>query len=113
MKCCVLVLASVSQPGAGEGHILRLLPKFSANLHLDLCRVWESRFPLLHYLEQTNIYQEELEQWQDWLLALVLDSVQEVASEAWTLDLVTALVDQLPLYNSISKEKSFAETTCS
>ena len=56
---------------------------------------------------------QELEQWQDRLLALVLDSVQVVASEAWTLDLVTALVDQLPLYNSISKEKSFAETTCS
>ena len=82
MKCCVLVLASVSQPGAGGGHILRFLPKFSANLHLDLCRVWESRFPLLlHYLEQTNIYQEEqeLEQWQDRLLALVLNSVQVVA----------------------------------
>ena len=67
-----------------------------------------ARFPLLlHYLEQTNINQVELEQWQDWLLALDLNSVQVVASEAWSLDLITALVDQLPLYNSISKEKSF------
>ena len=65
-----------------------------------------ARFPLLlHYLEQTNINQVELE--QDWLLALDLNSVQVVASEAWSLDLVTALVDQLPLFNSISKEKSF------
>ena len=108
MKCCVLVLASLPQPGARGGYIFRFLLKFSANLHLDLCRVWEARFLLLlHYLEQTNINQVELEQWQDWLLVLYLNNLQVMASEAWSLDLVTALVDQLPLYNSISKEKSF------
>ena len=106
MKCGVLVLASLPQPRARGGYIFRFLLKFFANLHLDLCKVWESRFPLiLHYLEQTNINQVELE--QDWLLDLNLNSVQVVASEAWSLDLVTALVDQLPLYNSISKEKSY------
>ena len=62
----MLVLASLPQPGARGGYIFRFLLKFSANLHLDLCRVWEARFLLLlHYLEQININQVELEQWQD------------------------------------------------
>merc|ERR1719186_2384428 len=103
----LIVLASVPQEGGRGIHILKLLLKFSHNINRHLVEVWEARFPLLlHYLEQhkENV---ELGQWQDWLLALVTDSVQQVGCDKWTGELVTALVEQLAMYSSESREKSF------
>ena len=102
-----LVLASVPHPGARGGHILRFLLKFSDNIHPNLGSVWQARFPLLlHYLEQHKD-KVDLVQWQDWLLSVSVDSVREVGLEAWTQELVSALVTQLSLYPGDSKEKSF------
>ena len=103
----LMVLASVPQEGGRGVHILRFLLNFAQNINRHLVQVWEARFPLLlHYLEQhkDNV---ELEQWQDWLLALVTDSVKQVDSDTWTAELVNALVEQLAMYSSSSKEKSF------
>lgn len=103
----LIVLASVPQEGGRGIHILRFLLKFSHNINRHLVDVWEARFPLLlHFLEQhkDNV---ELGQWQDWLLALVTDSIIQVGSDVWTGELVTALVEQLSMYSSESKEKSF------
>ena len=61
---------------------------------------------LLHYLEQHKD-KVDLVQWQNWLLAMAVDSVQQVGMETWTQELVSFLVDQLPLYPSDSSEKSF------
>ena len=104
----LLVLASVPLPGSRGVHILKFLRQFSHNLHPRLEGVWQARFPLLlHYLEQHK-EKVDLVQWQDWLLALSLDSVRQVEDEAWTLELLSSLVDQLSLYGSESSEKSFS-----
>ena len=108
-----LVLASVPATHHRGGHILRFLLRFSANLGpvlgsgSQLAALWEARFPLLlHYLDQHRD-QVEAAQWQDWLLALVTDTVTTVAEEQWTEQLVAALTSHLPLYARDSREKSF------
>ena len=106
----VLALASVPHLQHRGAHLLRFLIKFSPNLGAGdrLDTLWEARFPLLlHYLDQHKD-KVDLDQWQDWLLALVLDTVHQVDSEEWTLELVSALVNQLPLYSSEAREKSFS-----
>ena len=106
----VLVLASVPHVQHRGGYLLRFLIKFSPNLGAGdrLDSLWEARFPLLlHYLDQHKD-KVDLVQWQDWLLALALDTVHQVDTEEWTLDLVSALVNQLPLYSSEAREKSFS-----
>ena len=104
----LLVISSVPHVGARGVHILKFLSQFSHNLHPRLEAVWQARFPLLlHYLEQHK-EKVDLAQWQDWLLALSLDSVRQVEDEAWTVDLLSSLVDQLSLYSCDSREKSFS-----
>ena len=103
----LIVLTSVPQEGGRGVHILRFLLKFAHNINRNLVEVWQARFPLLlHFLEQHKD-SVELGQWQDWVLALITDSVQQVGSETWTVELVTSLVEQLALYSSDSEEKSF------
>ena len=108
----LLVLASVPQVGGRGGHILRFLQQFSHNLQPRLGSVWEARFPLLlHYLEQHK-EKVDLAQWQDWLLALSLDSLTKVEDESFTLDLISSLVEQLASYSSETREKSFSVLLC-
>ena len=108
----LLVLASVPQAGGRGGHILKLLQQFSHNLHPRLGCVWQARFPLLlHYLEQHK-EKVDLAQWQDWLLALSLDSLTKVEDESFTLDVIASLVEQLANYSSESREKSFSVLLC-
>ena len=45
---------------------------------------------------------------QDWLLALVTDTAQ-VGNEMWMRELLTALVEQLAMYSSEIRDKSFCE----
>jgi len=106
----MFVLASVPSTGSRGIHILRFLLKFSSNINRLLGEVWEARFPLLlHYLEQQGEgARDDLDQWQNWLLDLVTDSARKVDMEDWTIGLCSALVSQLSLYPSQSKEKSFS-----
>lgn len=103
----LLVLASVPQVGGRGVHILRFLHNFSSNINKHLVELWDARFPLLvHYLEQHETV--ELEQWQNWLLALLTDSLAQIGMEEWSCGVATALVNQLPMYEAQSEEKSFA-----
>ena len=108
----LLVLSSVPQAGGRGVHILKFLQQFSHNLHPRLGSVWQARFPLLlHYLEQHK-EKVDLAQWQEWLLALSVDSVRQVEDESFTQDMISSLVEQLANYSSESREKSFSVLLC-
>ena len=108
----LLVISSVPHVGARGVHILKFLSQFSHNLHPKLGAVWQARFPLLlHYLEQHK-EKVDLAQWQEWLLALSVDSVRQVEDESFTQDMISSLVEQLANYSSESREKSFSVLLC-
>jgi len=103
----LVVLASVPLTQHRGVHILRFLHNFSSNINKHLVELWDARFPLLmHYLEQHDTV--DLEQWHNWLLTLLTDSLAQIGMEEWSCGVAVALVNQLPMYEPMSPEKSFA-----
>ena len=77
-------------------------------LHIYL-GLWDQRIPLLqHYLEQTKSIDQD--QWEEWLLALMDDTLAEIDLDEWNTALIGAMTQHLSgLYSGPeqSKEKTF------
>ena len=77
-------------------------------LHIFL-GLWDQRIPLLqHYLEQTKSIDQD--QWEEWLLALMDDTLAEIDLDEWNTALIGAMTQHLSgLYSGPeqSKEKTF------
>ena len=71
--------------------------------------LWDQRIPLLqHYLEQTKSIDQD--QWEEWLLALMDDTLAEIDLDEWNTALIGAMTQHLSgLYSGPeqSKEKTF------
>ena len=98
----LLVLAAVPfQEGRGA-HILSFLQHFAPNISKHLSALWDQRIPLLqHYLEthtasngcSTSSWDQL--QWEEWLLALLDNTITEIDLDDWTIALATAMVNQM------------------
>ena len=76
-----------------------------------LFRLWDQRIPLLHhYLAQTK-YIVDQDQWEEWLLALMDDTLTEIDLDEWNNAFIGAMTQQLnSLYQSEGgndKQKAF------
>ena len=64
--------------------------------------MWQARFPLLlHYLEQ---HKEKvgLAQWQEWVLALSVNSVRQVEDESFTPDMTRVVTSKRTILDTLS-----------
>ena len=113
----LLVLAAVPFQGGRGAHILSFLQHFAPNISKHLSALWDQRIPLLqHYLEthtaangsSTSSWNQI--QWEEWLLALLDNTIAEIDLDDWTSALATAMVSQMNLFYQSSnhlEEKCF------
>jgi hypothetical protein len=106
----LLVLAAVPFPGCRGASILAFLQNFAPNINKHIPPLWKQRIPLLqHYLETHHLISSasgigvaspswDQDQWEDWLLALLDDTVKEIDLDEWTVALAGAMSQQLSLY---------------
>jgi hypothetical protein len=94
----LLVLAAV--PVAEESiNVLTFMQNFAPNMNKHLSTLWDQRIPLLqHYLQQTKAIDQD--QWEEWLLALMDDTLSEIDLEEWNNAFVAAMTQQLEAFYS-------------
>jgi hypothetical protein len=114
----LIVLAAVPFSDSRGGHILTFLQMFAPNISKHIPSLWQVRIPLLqHYLDShvsngsnsVTLVTWDQEQWEEWLLALIDDTLVEIDLEEWTSALAGAMCQQMPLYAApeLSLEKCF------
>ena len=111
----LIVLAAVPFPGSRGSPILAFLNNFAPNINKHIPVLWQQRIPLLQHYHENHSGTSGVTpswdqgQWEDWLLALLDDTVAEVDLEQWTNALAGSLAHQLALYQSEKevKEKCF------
>ncbi len=95
-----------NQPGV---NILRALYCLSPNIHPDLVEVWSKSLPKLkRYLDSEDEFSQD--QWENYLLSLVRDSIDAVNDDSWSVQLGDALLDQMKLYTG---QRGFKKTLLS
>lgn len=107
----LIVLASVPFLDGRGSHILTFMQHFAPNINKHLTPLWDQRIPLLlHYLEThsnlsegaTNAFDQA--QWEEWLLALLKDTLDEVDLDEWTSGVATTLSSHLSFYQLIPED---------
>lgn len=59
-------------------NVLAFMQNFAPNINKHLSCLWDQRIPLLqHYLEQTKVAVDQ-DQWEEWLMALMDDTLAEI-----------------------------------
>jgi hypothetical protein len=90
-------------------HILAFMQNFAPHISKHLSALWDQRIPLLqHYLEQTKAVDQD--QWEEWLLVLLDDTLAEIDLDEWNIALIGAMSQQLNGLYTIAdqpKEKAF------
>jgi len=95
-----------NQPGV---NILRALYCLSPNIHPDLVEVWSKSLPKLkRYLDSEDSFNQD--QWENYLLSLVRDSIDAVNDDSWSVQFGDALLEQMRLYTGM---RSFKKTLLS
>ena len=113
----LLILAAVPFHEGRGAHILCFLQHFAPNISKHLSALWDQRIPLLqHYLEthtgangQASSSWDQI-QWEEWLLALLDNTIAEIDLDDWTSALSTAMVNQMNIFYQSSdnvNEKCF------
>eukprot|EP00094_Tigriopus_californicus_P000040 TCALIF_00040-PA protein Name:"Similar to CDC45 Cell division control protein 45 homolog (Homo sapiens)" AED:0.07 eAED:0.08 QI:0/0.16/0/0.85/1/1/7/0/2542 len=91
------------------GNILQLwstkesaMDKFAPNINRHIPSLWKQRISLLqHYLEKhvsSTSSTWDQNQWEEWLLTLLDDTIGEIGLEEWTSALALSINQQLALY---------------
>lgn len=95
-----------NQPGV---NVLRALYCLSPNIHPDLVEVWSKSLPKMkRFLDAEDSFNQD--QWENYLLNLVRDSIDAVNDDSWSVQFGDALLDQFKLYNG---QRSFKKTALS
>lgn len=98
----LFVLAAVPFPSRRGVHILEFLQKFAPNINKHIPPLWKQRISLLqHYLEKhvsSTSGTWDQNQWEEWLLTLLDDTIGEIGLEEWTSALALSINQQLVLY---------------
>ncbi len=110
----LIVLAALPFPDSRGGYILSFLRRFAPSVNKHLSAVWGQRIPLLqHYLwthvsASTGAKSWDQDQWEQWLLGLLDDTVKEISLEEWNSAMATSMQQQMDLYSDdLAGEKSF------
>ena len=102
----MIVLAAIPCPDTRGAHVLSFLQHFAPNINKHIPALWKQRIQLLqHYLE-THIVPDSgvprstwsQEQWEEWILKFVDDTLIEIDLEEWNSALVKEMFQQLSLY---------------
>ncbi len=117
----LFVLAAVPFPGSRGATILTFLQNFASSINKHIPPLWKQRIPLLLTYVETHTPPStsssvvnasasgtgsaaaaasawDQNQWEEWLLALLDDTVKEIDLDEWTVALAGAMTQQLSLY---------------
>ena len=99
-----------------DEHVLTFMQNFAPHINKHLASLWDQRIPLLHhYLAQAKFMVQDPDQWEEWLLALMDDTLAEIDLDEWNNAFIGAMTQQLnilypsdlPSNISYQKQKSF------
>ena len=98
----LLVLASVPV----DENVLTFMQNFAPHINKHLSSLWDQRIPLLHhYLAQAKFMVQDQDQWEEWLLALMDDTLAEIDLDEWNNAFIGAMTQQLnTLYTDLQHQ---------
>lgn len=98
----LLVLASVPV----DENVLTFMQNFAPHINKHLSSLWDQRIPLLHhYLAQAKFMVQDQDQWEEWLLALMDDTLAEIDLDEWNNAFIGAMTQQLnTLYTDVQHQ---------
>ncbi|QQP50569.1 Maestro heatlike repeat family member 1 [Caligus rogercresseyi] len=109
----LLVLSAFPFDRSGGFAALELSKNLVPLIHSKLPPIWDKKVPLLqHYAETINSKNKssdwDQEQWENWLLALLEDSVAEIDLDEWNTPLIESFQYQLDsFYKAPQRQRTF------
>ncbi|KFM62094.1 HEAT repeat-containing protein 7A, partial [Stegodyphus mimosarum] len=103
----LLVLIGQPHEGRERGfHVLKFMKVVAPAINKNLKALWDTKIPnLLQLLEGSDSLDWEQKIWENNVTEFVMDTLEEIDREEWTLKFGKALVAQFPLYINASEDK--------
>lgn len=105
------LIVLIGQPNEGRGrgvNVMKLMKVIAPAINKNLKALWDSKIPpLIQFIESADCVYWDQKAWESQITEFVINTLEEIDREEWTLKFGKALQSQFPLYSNLPGDKYF------